>query len=154
GYEAEPLAANTDHPFSASFISRTRPGIDDMPPLLVLRRYWVGRGMRCDVQVRNDAPELRRVVIEVQLGADMAGLFAVKEGREIGRRNGVGVVSERTSTRFVLGAREKGRQTSIRLMPEAQVTPAGAVYWEADIPARGEWAGCLEFAPILDDQEV
>src|SRR5262249_12549351 len=70
GQEAEPLAAHPDHPFSASFISRTRPGLDDMPPLLVLRRYWVGRGMRCDVQVRNDAPEPRRVVVEVQLGAD------------------------------------------------------------------------------------
>src|SRR5687767_474077 len=80
GEDVEPLASNTEHPFAASFISRTRPGRHGRPPLLVLRQYWVGRGMRCDVRVRNDSPEPRRVVVELHVASDMAGLFEVKEG--------------------------------------------------------------------------
>src|SRR5438132_10466363 len=81
GQEAEPLAATNDEPFAASFISRTRPGRNGHPPLLVMRRYWVGRGMRCDIHVRNDAPDRRRVIVDMQVRADLAGRLPVREGR-------------------------------------------------------------------------
>jgi glycogen debranching enzyme len=59
-----------------------------------------------------------------------------------------------TGNRVVLGTRAQGRQTSIRMTPLPQVSPAGTAWWEADIPARGEWSACLELAPIIDEQEV
>jgi hypothetical protein len=82
GQRPEPLESSTPDPFSAVFVSRTRPrpGQSDST-LLVFRHRYIGRGMREDVMVRNFADEAAYCSIEVVLEADFAHLFEVKEGR-------------------------------------------------------------------------
>ncbi|MFP5376414.1 MAG: glycogen debranching N-terminal domain-containing protein, partial [Acidimicrobiia bacterium] len=82
GQRPEPLAATTSDPFSAVFVSRTRPrsGQADST-LLVLRRRYIGRGMREDLVIRNFADEPAYCAVELVVDADFAHLFDVKEGR-------------------------------------------------------------------------
>jgi glycogen debranching enzyme len=82
GTRTEPLAAITDDPFSATFVSRCLPatgGADST--LMVFRSRYVGQGMREDLTFRNFADEPALCAIEVFVGSDFADLFAVKEGR-------------------------------------------------------------------------
>ena len=82
GQWPEPLAATTTDPFSAAFVLRAphRAG-EAEPHLLLIRRRYVGRGMREDITVRNYGLEPAFCALELVLDADFADLFEVKEGR-------------------------------------------------------------------------
>jgi glycogen debranching enzyme len=82
GVRTEPLAAVTDNPFAATFVSRClpAPGRADST-LMVFRSRYVGQGMREDLTIRNFADEPAPCTVEVLVGSDFADLFAVKEGR-------------------------------------------------------------------------
>ena len=79
---AEPLAAVTDDPFSATFVARDipAPGRADST-LMVFRHRHVGQGMREELVLRNFGDEATVRTVEVLVDADFADLFAVKEGR-------------------------------------------------------------------------
>src|SRR2546421_4131489 len=81
GQAAEPLAAESLDPFSATFALRTRPrpGRADSP-LMLFRHRYVGRGMREDLVVRNYGEEPAYCSIELLFKADFADLFEVKAG--------------------------------------------------------------------------
>jgi glycogen debranching enzyme len=82
GARTQSLAAITDDPFTATFVSRCLPasGRADST-LMVFRSRYVGQGMREDLTVRNFADEPALCTIEIFVGSDFADLFAVKEGR-------------------------------------------------------------------------
>ena len=82
GVRAEPLAAVTDDPFSATFVARDipAPGRADST-LMVFRHRHVGQGMREELVLRNFGDEATVCTVEVLVDADFADLFAVKEGR-------------------------------------------------------------------------
>ena len=93
GLRTEPLAAVTDDPFSATFVSRCipAPGRADST-LMVFRSRYVGQGMREDLTIRNFADESAVCTVQVFIGSDFADLFAVKEGR-VGTEPGAGELS-------------------------------------------------------------
>ena len=58
GTRPEALAAVTDDPFSATFVSRLRPGPGHADStLMVFRARYVGQGMREDLVIRNFGDE-------------------------------------------------------------------------------------------------
>ena len=85
GARPEALAAVSDDPFSATFVSRCRPrpGLADST-LMVFRARYVGQGMREDLVIRNFGDEPTFCSVELFVDSDFADLFAVKEGR-VGR---------------------------------------------------------------------
>ncbi len=87
GDTPEPLARSVADPYSATFVSRSRPhpGRSDSN-LMIERRRYVGRGMREDLMVRNFGEEPAYCAVEIAFGADFADLFAVKESR-VGSRS-------------------------------------------------------------------
>ncbi len=93
GVRTEPLAAVTDDPFSATFVSRCMPapGRADST-LMVFRSRYVGQGIREDLTIRNFADEAAVCTVQVFVGSDFADLFAVKEGR-VGAEPGAGELS-------------------------------------------------------------
>jgi glycogen debranching enzyme len=93
GHRTEPLAAITDDPFSATFVSRClpAPGRADST-LMVFRSRYVGQGLREDLTIRNFADEPALCTVEVFVGSDFADLFAVKESR-VGTQRGTGEMS-------------------------------------------------------------
>jgi len=163
GVRTEPLAAVTDNPFSSTFVSRCQPppGLADST-LMVFRSRYVGRGMREDLTIRNFADEPAMCTVELVVGCDFADLFAVKEGRVgVGPSGGpvtasvqpsVGAGTPDGSTTVTYAHSHSGvtRGVEIRFAAPAQVG-GDVTTFEVEIPARGEWSTCVEFAPVIDD---
>lgn len=165
GARSEPLAAITDDPFSATFVSRCQPapGRADST-LMVFRHRYVGQGMRENLVIRNFAAEATAVVVEVFVGVDFADLFAVKEGRVTSggehAEYGAGVRHEGEDAspgRCVLGYtyRRGGttRGVDVRFTGVATATP-DLVTFEVVVPPRGQWETCIEVAPVFDTTVV
>ncbi|MGH9073548.1 MAG: amylo-alpha-1,6-glucosidase, partial [Acidimicrobiales bacterium] len=145
GRRVEPLAAARVSPFHAAMVGRTR-----LPALLVFREHWVGQGLRSDLRLRNPRSEPRRVTVGYSVGADLAGVSEVKEGRAGGEPAlawaGEGVLG--------LGPPGSRRSATVRPWPPALLDPGGTITWEVEVPARGEWACCLELAAVRGGDEV
>ncbi len=81
GLELRPLAATTPTPFSAVFVARAHE-LDGRPlPLLVIRRRWVGHGMREVIELHNSGRDHHELEVVLEVGADFAHLFDVKASR-------------------------------------------------------------------------
>jgi len=155
GSQPEPLAASTGDPFSAVFVSRTRPrpGHADST-LLVFRYRYIGRGMREDIEVRNFGDEPAYCSVELRLAADFADLFEVKEGRAGGPKEGdhsVGVVSGDIVFRFRRGATRRGARVTFSQTPQLMDDTAT---FELIVPAKGSWTVCFQVTPAIDEEEI
>lgn len=154
GIAPEPLAVSTDEPFAATFVARVvrseRTSTYESP-LLVVRRRYVGSGMRDDIALRNHNHFDMKVRVRLDVCGDFANLFAVKEGR---------VEHEPPVDLQVRGRRLEISQTggtqrtaSICFSHDADVDPAGAS-WDVAVPARGEWSTCFDITLRLGDRTV
>ena len=162
GNRAEPLAAVTDDPFSATFVARDAPapGRADST-LMVFRHRHVGQGMREEVVLRNFGDEATVCSVDVLVDADFADLFAVKEGRvdsdprhgsvttrvEEHLSDGEGEGSLALNYTYSRGPVDRG--VEIHAPGAKRVTP-GLLTFEVVVPARGEWSTCVEIGPIID----
>jgi glycogen debranching enzyme len=165
GVQAESLAAVTDDPFSATFVSRNlpAPGRADST-LLVFRSRHVGQGMREEVHLRNFSDEATACTVEVLVDADFADLFAVKEGRvtsgahagtvtavvadAVARTGDAGPVPALTYT-YRRGAVARG--VEVRADGASRIA-LGLITFDVLVPARGEWTTCVEVGPVIDDE--
>ncbi len=168
GIRTEPLAAVTEDPFSATFVSRCMPapGRADST-LMVFRSRYVGQGMREDLTIRNFGVEPARCTIQVFVGCDFADLFAVKEGR-VGTEPTSGELSSTVSTGTTTAPTDPGgptdqpsvvtytyrrgagvRGVEIRFNGPATVDSDQATF-EVMVPPKGEWSTCVEVAPAFD----
>jgi glycogen debranching enzyme len=153
GQQPEPLAAETPEPFSAVFVSRTRPRPGQADSTLMVFRYrYIGRGMREDIVLRNFGDEPAFCLVELVVQSDFAGLFEVKEGRPQ-------AVGERTTEvgegHFVFGHRYGSSRRGARLhfSQPAQVSGDLAVF-EIIVPPKGQWTTCLQLTPSIDGEEI
>jgi glycogen debranching enzyme len=159
GIGTEPLAAVTDDPFSATFVSRCMPapGRADST-LMVFRSRHVGQGMLEELTIRNFADEPASCTIEVIVGADFADLFAVKEGRAGTEKHG-GEVSvkvgsdeptdEPTTVSFSYKRGGVTRGAEVRFNGVEKLS-ADLATFEVIVPTRGEWTTCIEVGPVID----
>jgi glycogen debranching enzyme len=144
GQQVEALAVATPSPFAATFVARTPDRA-----FLVFRGAWVGRGMRCDVALRNLTNEDRHAVVRVAVDTDLADLFSVKAGRPV--RAPVVCEAGDGELRFM---GEDGRRGLVVRSPSAAVGEDGSLGWEVVVPARSDWVGCLEVVAVRGGQEV
>jgi glycogen debranching enzyme len=146
GQSPEALASSLTEPFSARFISRTRPrpGRADST-LLIVRSRYIGRGMREDLVIRNFGDEAAYCAIELAYGADFADLFAVKEGRAIAMANDSEYAWEHHEGTLVFRYRHgsHGRGAHISFSAEATLD-ANLATFEVIIPPRGDWSLCQQ----------
>ena len=147
------LTVQHGEPFAATFLSRVppRPGLADST-LLVVRRRYVGEGMREDVSLRNDAPHAVTCAVVLTVDADFADLFEVKEGLVHPRRD----VRARTGDSHLHivwrgGGHEHG--VFVRSGQEAEAT-TGGLRWQVTVPPRGEWSTCVETVPSVDGRAL
>jgi glycogen debranching enzyme len=127
GSMTEPLAAVTEDPFSATFVSRCPPAAGRADStLMVFRRRYVGQGMREDLTIRNFGVEPARCTVEVFVGCDFADLFAVKEGR-VGAEPNSGVLSSAvTGARTAVPAKgEAAEDGAVAGQPSDEPLPPG-----------------------------
>jgi glycogen debranching enzyme len=153
GLRPEPLAVTTEGPHAATFVSRVRPRLgDETGSLLIVRRRYVGRGMREDLAIRNYGRAAAFVVIEMSSDVDFADLFDVKGG-SVGDR--------RERTRRVRGhdAEYRHRRGAVRrtvtlaFSEQPEWETDGAV-WHAEIPPGEAWMCCAEVTVMVGDDPV
>ncbi len=84
GYELRRLASTTPTPFHAVFVARLHDFGGRPLPLLIIRRRWVGLGMREVVEINNSGSDAQELEVSMSVGADFGHLFDVKAGRSSG----------------------------------------------------------------------
>ncbi|MFD0362295.1 glycogen debranching N-terminal domain-containing protein [Nocardia sp. GCM10030253] len=151
GLRPQPLTVQYSDPYSATLLARTapRPGRADSTALVIVGRH-VGDGMREDLTVRNLSGEPIRCVVALEVDADFADLFEVKEGR-----TGDGVVT--TTSSAVDGAVEISRadlQVGVTVAAAGATAKDRALRWEVALPGRGEWTACIQYRPALGSAPV
>jgi glycogen debranching enzyme len=153
GESPEPLAAMTPDPYRGTFLGRLarRSGRTDTH-LLVQRDRWVGNGLREDVVIHNSSAEPAVCRLAVDVEADFADLFDVKEGRVHAR--GERRVLEQ-GERLVLDQRWRGNHRGVVVVaPGASLASvscvghsAGSVRYDVVVPARERWSTSLLVQP-------
>ena len=150
GEATEPLTVMSAEPWRAVFVQRAqpRPGLQDST-LLVRRERFVGRGMREDLTLHNVGGEAASVRLTIDVEADFADLFEVKDGRVSKHAApnaavGAGVL---TSTRdYRSGEASRGVLVTCR---DATVTPAG-LELHVVVPARSQWTTTVQVQAVID----
>lgn len=145
GQAIEPLAAETKEPYRALLAGRI-PRADGYAdsPLIVERLREVGAGIQEQVTVRNYSVEPAECLIRVEVEADFADLFEVKEAR-IQRRwkENREVDGDTLSIRSVWQDIRKGILVQA---PGAEVTPEGLAY-RVTVAPHEQWSTVLTVVP-------
>jgi glycogen debranching enzyme len=148
GEALEPLAANTKEPYRALFAGRVSrsDGYADSP-LIVERLREVGAGMLERITVCNFSPFPAKCVVCLQVEADFADLFEVKEAR-VQRRweQSRDVLRDCLVIRSTWQDVEKGVVVSAEA---ADVTPE-ALTFRAIVQPRGHWSATVSAVPTID----
>ncbi|GIH08549.1 amylo-alpha-1,6-glucosidase [Rhizocola hellebori] len=151
GLAPQSLSVANPDSYHGRFVLRRppSPGQADST-LLVIRRRIVGAGMKEVITLSNVGREATMVRVELQVAADFADLFAVKEGRA--------AVADAYTTampgsELVFSRTDGSRGLSIHATREPQASPVGLT-WEAVIPPRQEWSVEVLAQPVVDSQPV
>ncbi|HBW20213.1 MAG: glycogen debranching N-terminal domain-containing protein [Streptosporangiaceae bacterium] len=148
GLPAQPLTVQSAGPYSAAFIGRMPPraGRADSTMLVVRRRY-VGEGMREDVIIRNTSARSVRCVVTLDADADFADLFEVKGHA----RPRAAVIADAVdgSLVFAVGRGEHRQELQIR-GDGRPVVADGALVWRLTVAGHGERAVSVEAVPVND----
>lgn len=149
----EPLEALVDEPFTAQHVLREVPSSGRADAgLVVLRRRWLGRGLREDVTLRNHGLEPLEVELTLAVAADFAHLFEVKDGRVRPRGEHW---QELRDSRVVHGVRRDGgsRVLELAFSRPPRSGPQVAA-WTACVPPQGEWTLCIEASFGVDGRRL
>lgn len=145
GERIQALAATQTSPFHAVMVGRTLSS-----NMIVFREHWVGSGLRSDVKLRNTGASPELVTVRYQTGSDLAGLFEVKNGRPPVARATTSIEDRLLR----LDGPDRRRATTVRPSPPALLDAEGTITWRVQVPAHGEWSGCLEVAAVRADEEL
>jgi glycogen debranching enzyme len=81
GVTVEPLAVSLVEASSATFVGRSIPASRTEQRVLVVRRRQLGSVLHEQIELRNTGASTLSTVVELEVAADFADVFAVKEGR-------------------------------------------------------------------------
>jgi glycogen debranching enzyme len=148
GIEPQPLAAQQPEPYAAVFLGRMPPraGTADST-LLVIRRRYVGDGMREDITLRNTSAKARRFRVVLTAEADFADLFEVK-GRAKSRA--VTTTAMEDSGLVITSGRREHRQ-ELRIIGDHSPEVTGdSLSWRLTVDPHSERTVTIEAVPVND----
>jgi glycogen debranching enzyme len=157
GEALEPLSVASELPFHAVFVLRApaRPG-RPAEDLLVLRRRWVGQGMREDIELRNHTADPVSVRVEVRADADFEDLFVVKGGRAGSAPPGPGELMRswgHGALRFAFTRGGRRRDVVLTAEPAGDAFPA-SLAWHVTVPPHASWHTSLSLSVLVDHVPV
>jgi glycogen debranching enzyme len=82
GVPVEPLAVSLTDASGATFVGRSVPPGQAEQRLLVVRRRQLGSVWHEQIELRNTGGSAMSAVVELEVNADFADVFAIKEGRQ------------------------------------------------------------------------
>ncbi len=153
GLELEALATHCPAPYAGTFIARRPPraGTADST-LLVVRRRYVGNGMREDIVVRNLGRETAGVLLVLAVDADFAGLFEVKEGKA---RRRDAIESSANASDLSMSYQYGADSRAVRVSGDAQARALpGQIAWQLVVEPRVEAAVSVQVIPAQDGAEI
>ena len=143
GTRPVPLTVQHSDPFAGAFLGwvpHDPAAAGD--PLLVVRRRYVGDGMREDLAIHNGGPRPVTCAVEIRADADFADLFEVKDGR-VHQRQDTRVSTDGQALR--ISRPRGGREYSVVVRADQDAeTESDGVRWRVTIPAHGVWTACVE----------
>jgi glycogen debranching enzyme len=148
GLEPQPLTVHTAEPFAATFLGRMPPSAGRADStMLVVRRRYVGDGMREDITLRNTAAKPKRCVLALAAEADFADLFEVK-GRSKPRAVAAAAAADAT---LVITSGRRERRQELRIIGDENPSVAdGVLTWRLQVPAHAERTVTVEAVPVND----
>ena len=152
GNEPQPLSVQYGEPYAATFLSRVAPktGKADSTMLVVRRRY-VGDGLREDITIRNTAARTVRCGLTLSADADFADLFEVK-GRSKPRAS-VSVHAADSALEISSGRKDRRQAVVIDGDGDPSVTD-GTLTWKLSVPGHGERSVSIEVIPVIDGTPI
>jgi len=81
GVTVEPLAVSLADASGCTFVGRSIAQHQTDPRILVVRRRQLGSVWHEQIELRNTSAEMVSAVVELEVAADFADVFAIKEGR-------------------------------------------------------------------------
>jgi glycogen debranching enzyme len=148
GKEPQPLSVEHHEPYAATFLARMppRPGRADST-LLVIRRRYIGDGMREDITIRNTSATAVRCVLELAADADFADLFEVK-----GRAKPRATVSVHAAdSALVITSGRRDRRQELVIDGDGEPTVAdGSLKWRLAIAGHDERTISIEAVVVTD----
>ncbi|MGV8979519.1 MAG: glycogen debranching N-terminal domain-containing protein [Cellulomonas sp.] len=153
GAPLQPLATLSADPFEGTFVCRAapRPGHDDAT-VVVQRRRFVSAGMREDVTVRNYGTEAAGLQLTLEVEADFADLFQVKDGRGLIHRGRVHHSAADSNLNFWVEHDRVRRGVRVSA-PGAEAAPR-TLSFRVVVPAQEVWTTTIEVLPSLDGAEL
>ena len=148
GRTPKPLTVQQSEPYAATFVGHLPPrGGPAAGSLLVLRRRYVGDGMREDITIRNTVPHPAACLVTLAAAADFADLFEVKLGQT---RAGPSARPVAGTSALTFQDRRGDRQTGLLIDGDGQPeATGGTLSWRATVPARGQWTASVEAVPVV-----
>lgn len=142
GRRAAPLTVHHESPYSVVHVGHLRlPSAEGAQEVLVTRHRVVGDGMREEIGLVNCSGRACRVDLRLLVGADLADLFEVKDGRVPGRP--LPTTVERHNHLRVDGDRASG--SGVVIVPDdAAVADAGSLLWSVELEPHQAWTTDVE----------
>jgi glycogen debranching enzyme len=146
--EPQPLSVQQPEPYAATFLGRMPPraGRADST-LLVIRRRYVGDGMREDITLRNTSAKPGRFQVELAAAGDFADLFEVK-GRA--KPKGGGTTGTADSALVITSGRRERQELQITGDENPDVHDDGTLTWRLVVPGHSERTVSVEAVPVDD----
>jgi glycogen debranching enzyme len=151
----EPVAVQPNDPFRCTFLARRPPGPQRADStLLIIRRRYVGNGMRDDITLRNLGHEPTSAHLTVAVDSDFADLFEVKEGQDRHHDDDDVEVSAEDGALW-LRCRRGANVGIVSVTGTGDPAAApGLLTWQAVIPSGASWTASLQVTPSLDGTDV
>jgi glycogen debranching enzyme len=152
GETPEALGVAVPEPFAATFVQQARRPGGQGGDFVILRKRYIGRGMREDLIVQNYGPELVRCVLRLTIAADFADLFEVKKGQVSAHRE---FRQEFTGHHLVFEARRAGMSRGLRIaFSEPPLSGPQLAMWDVNVAPHEQWQLCVHMVLIIDERDV
>jgi glycogen debranching enzyme len=149
GAPLEPLAAKAREPYRGMFVGRvTRSDAHADSPLVIERIREVDSGILEQITVRNYSPDAVECFITLQVEADFADLFEVKEARIQRRWEESREVKNNSLT--IRAAWQDTRKGVLVSAEGADISPDALTY-RTSVPPNGEWSATVSAVPLADE---
>lgn len=148
----EPLGVVPQGAYAATFVARATPrgGAHDAT-VLVHRRRLVADGLREDITVANHGLEPAAVRLVLQVDADFADLFDVKDGKFGASHE---VVRRASGRELTITITRGERQRGVRVTAQDGVATTAGFTFALVVPPQGEWGTTVEVLPSVEGEEV
>ncbi|HEX7105831.1 MAG TPA: glycogen debranching N-terminal domain-containing protein [Acidothermaceae bacterium] len=156
GHRLQAVSAEQVAPNSATYICRVppQPGQADSN-LLVVRRRYVGDGMREDIVVYNLGRETAGCTISLLVDADFADLFEVKENRVISHPERVTQLPAPDPPGVVFVYQWLGHGRDVLVTCDQPLTRVPGMFtFSVAIPPREHWQTCAQVRFVVDGEPV